>query len=99
MESFIAEYYCKICTVTKEDPQNIFVDKKELYRSVFTYEKCFDEPKRNFGFGIQFISKLNEIKYFKIFDSISADIMHDILEGIGPYELKLFLRCIVKDKK
>lgn len=41
---------------------------------------------------------LNELHSFHVVDNVAPDIMHDILEGVGGYELKLVLSSLVADK-
>ena len=48
-------------------------------------------------FGINRNSILNELLYFNVCDgSLLPDIMHDLLEGVLQYEVKLLLRVLVQ---
>ena len=47
------------------------------------------------AYGVLRNSILNSSSYFHVVDGFCADIMHDVLEGALPYEVKLLLRyCI-----
>ena len=47
-------------------------------------------------YGINRDSILNELKYFHVCDgSLIPDIMHDVLEGVLQYEVKLMLRQMI----
>lgn len=48
---------------------------------------------------IKFKSVINDLKYFKFYDCISVDIMHDILEGVAQLQIKLFLKALVEERK
>ena len=47
-------------------------------------------------YGINRHSLLNTLPYFSVVTGIPHDIMHDLFEGVVPYELKLFKYCISK---
>lgn len=38
-------------------------------------------------------------QYFHVTESINVDIMHDILEGVAPLEVKLMLRHFIYEEK
>lgn len=42
-------------------------------------------------YGINMESILNSSNYFHVVDGLPPDIMHDVLEGALPYEIKLML--------
>lgn len=41
--------------------------------------------------GMKKASLLNSLSYFHTTENFSVDVMHDILEGVGQYELKLLI--------
>ena len=49
-------------------------------------------------FGINRPSELDNIPNFSVAENLPHDIMHDLLEGIVPYELKLLLIKLVNAK-
>lgn len=90
-ESFNAHYYCRICCTSKEDAQSEFDHSKMLIRN----RQNYGEHLTNKTFGVQNPCILNELKYFNFLDSPTVDIMHDVLEGVVPYELKLVLQKLI----
>ena len=42
-------------------------------------------------YGINVESVLNSSTYFHVVDGLPPDIMHDVLEGVLPYEIKLMI--------
>jgi len=64
-------------------------------------EQCELVGKDNTGkhskeFGINRNSLLNELKYFHVcYSSLIPDVMHDVLEGLLQYEVKLLLQHMI----
>jgi hypothetical protein len=94
MESFNSSYYCQICSTSKEDAQTIFEHNEMVIRNKLNYA----EHLRTKTFGVQTECELNQLKYFNFLDSPTVDIMHDLLEGVVPYELKLVLQKLISIK-
>ena len=46
-------------------------------------------------YGVNFNSILNESQYFHVTQGMVPDVMHDVLEGIAPYEVKEMLKVIL----
>ena len=46
-------------------------------------------------YGVNFNSILNELHYFHVTQGMVLDVMHDVLEGIAPYEVKEMLKVIL----
>lgn len=98
VESFSANYYCRMChifstvskTLTKEDPT--------LLRTKESYEK--DLKLGNFSLtGIKTKCCFNGIANFHIALNKSVDIMHDIFEGLAYYVLvRILYQLIYVDK-
>jgi len=50
-------------------------------------------------YGINRNSILNQLSYFHVCDgSLLPDVMHDILEGVLQYEVKLMLRVVIEEE-
>lgn len=49
--------------------------------------------------GIKEDSCLNTLKYFHVTENVGVDIMHDVLEGVAPLEVKLLLRHYIYNEK
>lgn len=48
-----------------------------------------EDPTLQSTFGVKRTCLLNDLQYFCVSDNYAVDIMHDILEGVGQFELKL----------
>ena len=49
-------------------------------------------------YGINMESILNSSTYFHVIDGLPPDIMHDVLEGALPYEIKLMLGYYLQNR-
>lgn len=56
-----------------------------------------ENPKENSCFGIKRNSILNSLSYFSVSENFVFDIMHDILEGVAQYEMKLLFEYLNKN--
>lgn len=48
--------------------------------------------------GLKRDSILNSLSFFLVRVHVAPDIMHDVLEGVGPYEVKLVLNSLIEQK-
>lgn len=103
VESFSATYCCRFCLTDKtrlqsvfsEDDPDLVLRTKELYS-----EHCnavAQNPSLVHSFGVKRTCPLNSLRYFHSSDNFAVDIMHDLLEGVVQYELKLLFQYLVKD--
>ena len=60
------------------------------------YTNLVDDPALTSLFGIKRKSILNTLQYFDIAENYAVDIMHDILEGVGQYEITLLFEYLIK---
>ena len=73
--------------------------------SYHEHEQCeeldtgpYDQYSKEYGLNIR--SAFTQLKYFDLCNgSLLTDIMHDVLEGVLQYEVKLVLRHCVVSKK
>ena len=83
---------------TTEKAQTNF---KECYFEVRTPEDQLERSalrsEVSKGYGINRKSILNSIPNFSVAQNLPHDIMHDLLEGVVPYELKLMLKYYVRE--
>ncbi|XDV29615.1 hypothetical protein PO909_032707 [Leuciscus waleckii] len=95
VESFSAKHYCRLCLTDKVLAQEVFSedDPRVILRSRNLNEKHYkylaDNPNENSCYGIKRNSVLNTLTYFNVSENFVLDIMHDILEGVAQYEVKL----------
>lgn len=90
-----AQYFCRFCIADKNECQRLFTDDcpNKLGNKVLHAEHCsnLQDPTVASSFGFKRICILNELQYFSVVDNYAVDLMHDILEGVGQFELKLLL--------
>lgn len=91
--SFSANHYCRICIAHKSEAQLMTCEDPNLLRN--------NNPDfREVGqYGVSHASDLDSLKYFKWYKNLTADLMHDALEGVIQNEIKRFLKFIIKEKK
>ncbi|XP_065655080.1 uncharacterized protein LOC136081591 [Hydra vulgaris] len=79
--------------------QSIFTEVPTLQQTVAQYEEIVNklamQQVYKTDFGIKVISILKELKYYHMAKNDTGDIMHDILEGIAPLEIKLVLYIFI----
>ena len=103
VESFSATYCCRFCLTDKTSLQSVFSedDSDMVFRTRHLYKEHCDAVAQNtalvHSFGVKRTCPLNELQFFHCSDNFSVDIMHDLLEGVVQYELKLVFQCLVKD--
>lgn len=100
VESFSANYFCRMCLMHKNDTQNVFKESDE--RCHLRNEDFFNSlpeilPNSSY-YGIKQQSILNDLKYFNLGNIYAVDIMHDILEGVAQLEIKLIITYLVSEK-
>lgn len=72
---------------------HVMIDEK-LKRNPTNYAVDLDENNVSTT-GVKRSSVLNELGYFHVTHNYAPDAMHDILEGIGPLELKLVISSLI----
>lgn len=88
------EVFCRICMISRpEFHENIFKIGELRSRNdhELQIQQMKDNPSKSKQFGIRKNSVLNELKHFHTTTNYVFDVMHDLLEGVVPMELKLVL--------
>lgn len=93
-ESFSSTYYCRFCLISGEEAQNCY---KHSEMPIRNYESHVDHVL-NATFGVKTTCALDLLTYYNFIDNPSVDLMHDLLEGVVQYELKLVLRKLIEMK-
>jgi len=99
-QSFSGHYFCRLCLIEKADAQNIYNedDPKIILRGKDIFEMHCNElqshPQKLSVFGLKRNSTLNSLQFFHVCHNVSLDIMHDILEGVAQYEMKLLFEYL-----
>lgn len=98
LESFSANKFCHFCLIDKNAAQYVFDGDQVEKRTRQNYQEHveLDDPSLT---GIKAQSCLNKLHYFHVTENICVDLMHDILEGVAPLEVKLMLRYYVQEEK
>ncbi|KAK0149551.1 hypothetical protein N1851_009707 [Merluccius polli] len=100
VESFIARNCCRFCLLEKSHFQNVFCEDAEsvIFRTKAMHEEhCHTaqtNPQLTHVYGVKRSCLLNSLQYFHTVENYSVDIMHDVLEGVGQFELKLVLEYV-----
>lgn len=104
VESFSATYFCRFCLTTKEELQSVYTEDNPalIFRTKEIHtehcEALQENPMLASTFGVKKTCLLNELRFFHTSDNYAADIMHDLLEGVVQYELKLVFQYLVNKK-
>ena len=104
MENFsTVSFPCDMCMISKVDIQHVFKEDKQALRTDILYSSQVHQMQSgeisNKNCGIKRFSCLTELPYYHPASNDSADIMHDIFEGVIPCEVKLFLYHVLYDVK
>lgn len=91
MESFNANYYCRICCTSRNEAQDTLDHNNMVLRDRVNYTQHLIDS----NFGVVRECELNNLYYFNFLDSPTVDIMHDLLEGVVPYEIKLVIQKLI----
>lgn len=90
LESFSANYSCRICRITKERMKVQSSEDVALLRCETDYEADLLEniPANS---GVKERCVWLKVDGFRLFRQVGIDIMHDILEGVGKYIMALVI--------
>lgn len=101
VECFMATFFCRICTLTKDETKRMVTEDLTKLRTRESYDAIVKQivSGENLDFkeslGVKRSCYLNNLKYFHIVDNFNLDIFHDFMEGVVPLLLKLFFEyCI-----
>lgn len=101
VESFSANMPCRICVGRKDEFQTKFTGEEFDLRDRHTHSLHVEEVRNDAAFvansGVKRDCILNSLQYFHVTSNVAVDIMHDILEGIAPMEVKLVLCKFIYD--
>lgn len=103
VENFSGKYVCRFCTAEKEEYQTqevgsetFCIRTEELHSAHLQFMKDNDLP-HHFGVkrGCVFSEKLS---HFNVCTGFPADVVHDLFEGIVPFEIALSLTVFSSKK-
>lgn len=96
-QSFSANYSCRICKASKELSKSQCVEDSTLLRNMTTYLE--DVERDNITeTGIRERSVWLDIEHFDLFSRVAVDYMHDMLEGVCRYTMKVIIEGLVEKR-
>lgn len=98
VESFSANKFCHLCMVDKSVAQSVYDDDDVEKRTRENYQQhvTLMDPSST---GVKEDSCLNKLQYFHVTENVCVDIMHDILEGVAPLEVRLMLQHFIYEER
>lgn len=97
VESFSANYPCRVCRANKEQVQNMCSEDISLLRNKENY--LADVDKNNSSeTGVRHKAIWYALDNFDLFKQVAVDIMHDILEGVASYTMTLVINSLLAKK-
>lgn len=103
VQSFNANYYCRFCECHRLDCKVSTKENASKLRTIEAYDSMCaristeDDLSATETKGIRSYCKLNDLSNFHIFENYTVDAMHDILEGVVPFTLRIvFEHCLGK---
>lgn len=94
VESFSANYSCRVCKVSKQVMKTQCAECKEILRNSQNYanDLSLRNPSET---GIKEKCVWLDVTDFDLFNQVGVDSMHDILEGVAKYVMQFVLiQCI-----
>lgn len=98
--SFRSTHFCRFCLAARTNTETMISEDESLLRNLENYKQSLREAIEieTHVNGIKSTTLFNELKYFDIINNCSADAMHDILEGVGPFFIKEFFKFMIVEK-
>ena len=98
VESFKANFCCRICSINSEDLGTTSKENVSLLRNKISY-KADVEAKNLSKTGVKEECVFNAVNGFHITENISIDMMHDVLEGVCMYIMRGMIFYFIFTKK
>jgi hypothetical protein len=98
VESFTANFPCRLCKVHRENFNTHISECAELMRTRENYasDRLLGNPSKT---GIKEECCYNRLQTFHVVDNVYCDIMHDLFEGVCRYVLQKLLHYFIFEKK
>lgn len=81
VECFVANFYCRICKLHRDEMATADIDDKTKKRTKENYEKDIETNNPSLT-GIKERSAWNNMRNFHVVNNLCVDIMHDLFEGV-----------------
>lgn len=95
--SFVANFYCRICTLSREEAQVMCYEVISKLRTVENYQAHL-RMNDSSATGVKGDCVFNQIFYFHSINNRALEIMHDFFEGIIKYVVCKVLVALVENK-
>jgi hypothetical protein len=95
VESFTAGHPCRHCTEHRHNFGKKFFEDANVVRTVQNYDEDLLRGETQ-ATGIKAQCALNQLKYFHAADNYVQDIMHDLLEGVCSYDMRLICKNLTE---
>lgn len=102
-ESFsFSRHFCRSCLTDKECSQKHFRENLFVVRTPDSHRaqcKLLNGPDRlkvSIEYGINRCPALDSVSDFSVVKNMPHDIMHDLFEGVIPYEMKLLIQHLIR---
>ncbi|KAJ8029948.1 hypothetical protein HOLleu_29486 [Holothuria leucospilota] len=93
-QGFTANFPCRICKMHRNDARYATAEDPDIFRTKENYQMDVNTADVATT-GVRNDCPLNMVEHFHVIDNFAPDIMHDLLEGICPLELKLVMKCLI----
>jgi hypothetical protein len=94
MESFVADFFCRICRAGKLITRSATFEDESLLRTPNNYS----EDVLTLAYGVKEECIFNEIPHFDCSINITSDIMHDLFEGVCRYDMAKIIQHFLTEK-
>lgn len=96
-KGFNATYFCRFCKSTKSETETLTKEVQCKNRTVQNYveDVTQDNIKET---GIHLDSIFNKLPWFHVVENVSADVMHDLPEGVCHYNMSHIIQGLIEKK-
>uniref|UniRef100_A0A1Y1NC62 C2H2-type domain-containing protein n=1 Tax=Photinus pyralis TaxID=7054 RepID=A0A1Y1NC62_PHOPY len=97
-QSFVANSFCRFCKCLRTETQSLFEENSSFLRNVQNYTADVAENNAYLT-GVKYSTILNNVDSFHVTLNFSADLAHDIFEGVGVFIMShLLYEFVLVDK-
>lgn len=103
-EGFRAKYYCRICTMSIDECQQMTKDNLQKYRNETHYKQMIEIVSNSEKIdlkntlGVKRYCALNDLSHYHIFSNFCVDTMHDLYEGVVSFLLENVFQFLIQKK-
>ncbi|XP_053597917.1 uncharacterized protein LOC103578086 isoform X2 [Microplitis demolitor] len=90
-ESFNATNFCRFCLINKTDSRTQVSENTEIIRKVDDYEMHVKNEV-----NIKESCVWHNLSNFHVYENLTCDVMHDLIEGIHRYSMALIIENVIK---